>query len=122
MHRLLASHANVKAWDRINHYELARWISQCDVAVFPTVEEGFGNTIPQTMACGVPVIATANSCARDVVADGVEGFVVPAMDRDRLREMGQAALTRMRRRTWDDVVAEIIDGLSPARHSMAVAG
>jgi glycosyltransferase involved in cell wall biosynthesis len=123
---LLARHDNVRSLGRINHYELARYISQCDVAVFPTIQEGFANTVPQTMACGVPVIATVNSGAGDVVTNGTEGFIVPIMDSDALvqkvvwcwehaaqcREMGRAAAARSQRRSWDDVVAELVRTLT----------
>lgn len=123
---LLARHDNVRSLGRVNHYQLARHISQCDVAVFPTIQEGFANTVPQTMACGVPVIATVNSGAGDVVNDGDEGFIVPIMDSDALvekvawcfehaqqcREMGRAAAARSQRRTWDDVVTELVETLS----------
>lgn len=126
LQELLTAHENVRSYGRINHYELARWISQCDVAVFPTIQEGFANTLPQTMACGVPVIATVNSGAGDVVNDGSEGFIVPIMDSDALvqkvlwcwehreqcREMGRAAAARSQRRTWDDMVTELVQALS----------
>jgi len=43
------------------------------------------------MACGVPVIASENTGARDLMVDGVEGFIVPprapAAIRERLRWM-----------------------------------
>ena len=121
-HDLLVKHPNVRWFGRVNHYQLAQWISQCDVAVFPTIQEGFANTVPQTMACAVPVIATVNSGAGEVVTDGTEGFIVPIMDTDALvekvvwcwehpdhcREMGRAAAARSRGRSWDDVVSELV--------------
>lgn len=133
--RLLATHANVRSLGRINHYELARAISQCDVAVFPTIQEGFANTVPQTMACGVPVVATVNSGAGDVVTDGAEGFIVPIMDSealvqkvlwcwehpDRCREMGRAAAARSQGRSWDDVVTELVDAISRPRQDLIAA-
>lgn len=59
------------------HYELAKWISQCDVAVHPSIEEGLSMVIPQIMACGVPVIATTNTGGEDIIEDGINGFIVP---------------------------------------------
>jgi glycosyltransferase involved in cell wall biosynthesis len=129
--RLRASAPNVRVLGRIPHYELARAISQCDVAAFPTIEEGFANAVPQTMACGVPVVATVNSGAGDVVSDGVEGFVVPIMSaaaiadrlawchehRHLLKEMGQAAMRRVRSRTWDDIAIDMVHAFE--RHALA---
>jgi glycosyltransferase involved in cell wall biosynthesis len=129
--RLTASASNVRVLGRVPHYELANVISQCDVGVFPTIEEGFANAVPQTMACGVPVVATTNSGAGDVVSDGVEGFVVPIMsgsaivdrlvwcheNRHLLQEMGHAAMRRVRSRTWDDIAADMVQAFE--RHALA---
>ena len=129
--RLTAVAPNVRVLGHIPHYELARCISQCDVGVFPTIEEGFANAVPQTMACGVPVVATVNSGAGDVVSDGIEGFVVPIMsstaiaekvawcheNRHRLAEMGDAAMRRVRSRTWDDIAADMVQTFD--QHALA---
>jgi glycosyltransferase involved in cell wall biosynthesis len=117
--------ANVILLGHINHYELARAISQCDVGVFPSIEEGMATVVPQTMACGVPVIATINTGAEDLVNDGVEGFLVPIMDAPALAErvqwcfdhrvncweMGRAAAQRVSSWTWDDVVDALVKSL-----------
>jgi glycosyltransferase involved in cell wall biosynthesis len=121
---------NIKVLGHINHYELAQQISQCDVGVFPSIEEGLANALAQTMACGVPVIATTNTGAEDLVDPGVEGFLVPIMDagslvervkwcyehQDRCREMGSAAAGRVSRRSWDDVVSALIAELEARTH------
>jgi glycosyltransferase involved in cell wall biosynthesis len=121
---------NIKVLGHINHYELAQQISQCDVGVFPSIEEGLANTLPQTMACGLPVIATIGTGAEDLVDNGVEGFLVPIMDanalvehvrwyydhRDHCSEMGRAAARRVRQRTWDDVVSALIAELEERTH------
>jgi len=90
--------------------------SQASVLVLPTLEDGFAKVVTEAMACGVPVIATPNCGAPDVLDDGVEGFIVPIRDPDAIREkllyfyenpgvrdaMGQAALARVRGLTnWD---------------------
>lgn len=88
---------------------LAWFYSQASVLVLPSVQEGLALVQAQAMACGIPVIATANTGAEDLFTNGVEGFIVPARDadaiRDRLqflldnpertREMGAAALERV---------------------------
>ena len=129
--RLTAAAPNVRVLGHIPHYELAGCISQCDIGVFPTIEEGFANAVPQTMACGVPVVATVNSGAGDVVSDGIEGFVVPIMssaaiaekvawcreNRHRLPDMGDAAMRRVRSRTWDDIAADMVQTFD--QHALA---
>jgi starch synthase len=84
--------------------------SQASVLVLPTIEDGFAKVVTEAMACGVPVIATTNCGAQDVLTDGVEGFIVPIRDSDAIREkilylyehpdvrdaMAEAALARTR--------------------------
>ncbi len=83
--------------------------SQASVLVLPTIEDGFGKVVTEAMACGIPVIATPNCGAPDVIDDGVEGFIVPIRNSQAIREkilylyenpdvreaMGQAALARV---------------------------
>jgi starch synthase len=94
--------------------------SQASVLVLPTIEDGFAKVVTEAMACGVPVIATANCGAPDVLEDGVEGFIVPIRDpmaiRDKIvylyenaevREaMGRSALAKVQSLTNLDAYGE----------------
>ena len=71
--------------------ELARVIQQCDVFVFPSIEEGSALVTYEAMAAGIPVITTPN--AGSVARDGEDGFIVPIRDVDALCER----LERLRR-------------------------
>jgi len=48
------------------------------IGVVPTLHDGFSQAIPQMLACHMPVIATPNSIAPDVIIDGENGFIVTA--------------------------------------------
>jgi glycosyltransferase involved in cell wall biosynthesis len=123
LRELHAQSCNIKLFGHVDHNELAMLISQCDVGVFPSIEEGMANVVPQTMACGVPVVATINTGAEDLVEDGVEGFLTPIMDANALAarvqwcfdhrtsccQMGRAAASRVSRWTWDDVVSALVE-------------
>jgi glycosyltransferase involved in cell wall biosynthesis len=65
---------------------LLGYYAQADVFVIASLEEGLAMVIPQALACGLPVICTANSGGEDLVRDGVNGFVVPIRDPDALAE------------------------------------
>jgi glycosyltransferase involved in cell wall biosynthesis len=66
--------------------ELKTLMSRSHVMVLPSVEEGLALVVAQAMACGCPVIATTNTGAEDILADGAEGFIVPIRDVDALAE------------------------------------
>ena len=61
--------------------QLAQHYRASDVFVFPTLVEGMPLVVLEAMACGLPVIVTANGPA-DIVRDGIDGFVIPARDPD----------------------------------------
>jgi glycosyltransferase involved in cell wall biosynthesis len=67
-------------------------------------DEPFGLTMAEAMACGTPVIAYDRGAVREVVEDGVTGFVCPPRDRaamvaavERIMTMPAAAYRAMRR-------------------------
>lgn len=66
--------------------QLYKLYSQASVFVLPTIEDGFAKVITESMACGVPVIATTNCGAEDVITDGKDGFIVPIRDPEAIRE------------------------------------
>jgi glycosyltransferase involved in cell wall biosynthesis len=51
-----------------------------DIFVFPTIEEGFVRVVAEAMACGLPVITTANAGSSDLIEPGVDGEIVPIRD------------------------------------------
>lgn len=61
--------------------ELADRYRTADVVVVPTVTgEGFGLVAAEALACGTPVIASAQGGLTEVVHDGQDGILVPPGD------------------------------------------
>ncbi len=77
---------NWKFFGHINHYELAKFISSCDIAIQPSIEEGLSMVIAQILSCGIPIIATTNSGAQDIIDDGVNGFIIPIRSANDIKE------------------------------------
>ncbi|MEI8287857.1 MAG: glycosyltransferase family 4 protein [Verrucomicrobiota bacterium] len=75
---------NVRFHGPVSRDRAAEWYGRSDVFVLPTISDGFAITQIEAMAHGLPVIATPNCGA--VVADGVDGCIVPARDADALAE------------------------------------
>jgi glycosyltransferase involved in cell wall biosynthesis len=96
--------------------ELHRQYARGSVFCMASIEEGFGMVISQAMACGLPVICTDHTAGRDLVREGVDGYVVPIRDVGAMkariaelyrdpgyaREMGSNARRRIEAMgTWD---------------------
>ena len=113
---------------------LARQYREADVFVFPTLIEGMGLVVLEAMACGLPVIVTANGPG-DIVRDGIDGFIVPQRDeeaiRDRLErlyrdpelraELAHNARARAQEFTWAAYGQRAIDVLTALGRSAANA-
>lgn len=69
---------------------------QADVYVHPSYSDGFPLASTEALACGVPVILSADSGTRHLVQEGRTGFVVPTGDaaalHDRLRRIAAGQL------------------------------
>ena len=62
--------------------------AEAEVAVVPSLYEGFSLPAIEAMACGVPLVATTGGALPEVVGDdGVTGFLVPPGDPDALAHM-----------------------------------
>lgn len=71
-------------------YEL---YSEADLAVVPSLYEGFSLPAIEAMACGVPVVATTGGALPEVIgADGVTGYLVPPGDPEALARKIAVAL------------------------------
>jgi glycosyltransferase involved in cell wall biosynthesis len=103
--------------------ELHKYYSQGSVYCLNSIEDGFGMTLVQAMACGLPVITTTNTGAADAVRDGRGGFIIPIREVAALKEkilyfyenpeacrsMGEAARQRVQTGfTWADYGDKII--------------
>ena len=61
-------------------------LAASDLSVLPSHEEGFSNVILESMAAGLPVVATSAGGNGEGVEDGVTGWLVPPKDPDALAE------------------------------------
>ncbi|GAF85311.1 unnamed protein product, partial [marine sediment metagenome] len=94
--------------------EVKNHMHQSDCFVLPSLFEGFGLVILEAMATGMPVIASANTAAPEIVREGVDGFVVKPQDpdvisdklewlmtnREKAIDMGRAASERSEDFSW----------------------
>jgi glycosyltransferase involved in cell wall biosynthesis len=66
----------------ISTEQLVQFYAEAQVAVVPSVYEGFGLPAGEAMACGVPVVSTNGGALPEVVGDA--GIQVPVKDSESL--------------------------------------
>ena len=69
---------NVQSEDLPAYYKLS------SIVILSSTSESFGKVLVEANACGKPVIATATTGAREIVRDGINGFLVPIGDAEAL--------------------------------------
>lgn len=96
-----------------------RYYRAADVFAMLSTFDTFGMAVLEAMAAGLPVIVSANVGAKDLVGDGISGFVVGEQegslaqrmallcDEQRRASMSEGAAAVAGRRTWDTVAAEL---------------
>jgi colanic acid/amylovoran biosynthesis glycosyltransferase len=61
----------------VDHHTVCKRLQNSDVFLLSSVSEGISNAALEAMACGLPVVTSNCGGMRELVANGVEGFVVP---------------------------------------------
>jgi glycosyltransferase involved in cell wall biosynthesis len=102
--------------------ELAAILANSDVLVVPSEYEGFGIAYLEGMGFGLPAIGTTSGGASEIIADGVNGYLVPpndpaavahclmnlASNQDQLAHMSLAARERfLAQPGWTDSMARV---------------
>ncbi len=101
-----------------------RYHRSFDVVAVPSIREPFGLCVIEAMAMARPVVASSVGGVRDIIEDGVNGFLVPPRDPAALakavirllrdaalaREIGEAAHRRARQDySIESSIAKVID-------------
>ena len=79
------------------HAEIDRWFNAADLFVLLTRSEGCPNVLLESLACGVPVVATDVGGVPEIIRHGRDGLLTPYGDLPALRDALQGALER----PWD---------------------
>jgi L-malate glycosyltransferase len=66
--------------------DVPRILSEASVSVLPSFSEGLSNTLLESMAAGVPVVATDVGGTPELIEHGEHGLLVPAGDPEKLTE------------------------------------
>ncbi len=66
--------------------DVPQWIAKCSVFVLPSYREGLPRSTQEAMAIGRPIITTDVPGCRETVIDGVNGFLIPPWQPQKLAE------------------------------------
>ena len=117
---------------RVDVLEMVRLYAEAEVAVVPSLYEGFSLPAIEAMSCGVPLIATSGSSLDEVIGDDGAGVLVPPGDASALAKaldrllgnegersrLAQAARSRVLERfTWHAAATA-----TAAEYRRAIAG
>ena len=130
--RALQLGESIEFLGHVPHAEKVRRLWQCHVVLNPSPKEGWGLTVLEANACGVPVVASCRPGLIDSVRDGETGILVPYGDADQfaraalelLREperrdrLGMQARAWARRFTWEQAAVQteavLLDAIAAA--------
>ncbi|MDZ7722687.1 MAG: glycosyltransferase family 4 protein [candidate division KSB1 bacterium] len=70
----------------VTHKEKVQWLNRLWVAVNPSPKEGWGLTVIEANACGVPVIASDSPGLRDSVVHEKTGYLYPYGDLSKMKD------------------------------------
>jgi glycosyltransferase involved in cell wall biosynthesis len=91
-----------------NDRMLSTIYSAADVFVIPSLQESFGQTVIESLACGTPVVGFASGGIPDMVRPGQTGWLAPTGDTNALREAIETALRdREKRLAMSPVCREV---------------
>ncbi len=74
----LGIYRNVRFLGRVEN--IPQLLSRIDIGVISSDSEGFSNAILEYMAAGIPVVATDSGGNREIIKQGVNGYLVPVGD------------------------------------------
>ena len=126
----------------LNGKELSKAVASMDLLITTGENETFCQVIQEAMAAGLAVIAPNAGGPKDLISDGVDGFLYEPgenldirkkvlraiFDREQLEKMSLAAYSKVQGKTWDQVChqllsifSEVIDAGRLAREEKVAA-
>ncbi len=122
---LRRSLSGVRYIPSIPHCEVLTLMATQDVLLFPSLFEGFGLVITESMSQGTPVITTDRTCGADLITHGRDGWIVEAGSSDGLRtqtlelianpqsiiDAGRESIKRAKQRPWSRYEEELAESV-----------
>ena len=103
--------------------ELSKAVASMDLLITTGENETFCQVIQEAMAAGLAVVAPNAGGPKDLIIDGVDGFLYEPgenldirkkvlrtiFDREQLNQMSAAAYSKVQGKTWDHVCNQLVE-------------
>lgn len=76
----------IKVTGPVPQRNLRQIYSECDIFVMPSLCDGWGMVVNQAMACGLPVVVSDMTGAKECVEEGVTGYIFDSRSKEDLIE------------------------------------
>jgi teichuronic acid biosynthesis glycosyltransferase TuaC len=97
----LGLQSSVKLVGRVAHEQLYKWYSAADLFCLPSASEGWPNVIMESLACGLPVMATRVGGVPEILVSEKYGLVLDAVQGSRLVGQLKDGILEALQREWD---------------------
>lgn len=71
----------------MDHDKVLNEMAKADILAFPTLADGFGMVVTEAMSKGTPVIATVNSCGKDIIINNKNGWLIPIQSAEAISDI-----------------------------------
>lgn len=106
----------------LDYNDLPKYYSASDIVIFPSLFEGFGIPILESMSCGKALIASRTGAAEDIIKDGEDGLLFKVGDylnlfkkikllvenNNKRIEIGENARKKALQYSWDKIANEYL--------------
>lgn len=108
---------------KLPHNKILEMMHNSDIFIFPTLSDGFGMVITEAMSQGTPVITTYNSAGKDIIKNGINGWLIPIQNANSIylllkkileqpnliRDTGEKAIKFASEHPWQNYETQIVD-------------
>lgn len=120
IYKKINSFEGVKMLGFVSEDHLVRLLQCADAMIFPSLHEGFGLPIAESMVCGIPVITSNVFSPPEIVGDGgllvdpynvsdITSKIVDMSSNDILREeLSRKALELSKKYSWQDAASKLL--------------
>ena len=110
------------------HDKILKLMSESDIFIMPSLSDGFGLVITESMSQGTPVITTDRTCGPDIITDGKDGWIVNAANsveikkllvelkenKEEIIRVGKNARETAKKRPWNIYQSDVVNAINNA--------